>query len=611
LGSRGEGVHGREKTGVGGFLGSEGGLEGAKNFQKTLEQHLKASNNYIANMQMEKSAREILDLPPEVKKAMPKMMDHIIGDYISNAKGFDLGGDRQVMRGLVEGVSSIAGFGKSGGYKVGRAVRTVASIFLLDRFQFFIGNWFQPGTGLPRMAEVRGKGGDIAPMHALFNGYLERINGDPVGKELIEWAGKNGVLDSSITAMMGMTPGDVHGSGLGMVGDAHTLIQNWHEHQAVRVPVLLGYESMLRESVPDKVQRFQRAANMMDYDMGNYNRTEAPLMYPKMGILGDGMKSLSSYPHNVWGHFFEFAQMAKDKGSIRPLATMLGTQIALAGTRGMILTAEVGAIATLINTVMQENLIPLPEEYIQKAVNKGRQVVNQLPDSFKKSAYQKGLDAFSNGIPSAVTGYDISPTINSPGFGQFASIPITKWTYDGLHKGITYLIHKFTHVATDADAMAALKAISPLAFSGQIDEAYSKPGEPVPRPADQMAGNYTRTDVEKMVAKYLSMKSIDETRADAIVRIVKQNLMLDMQERKNALNSMVSDVRNGKGPSDDNIQKYIQTGGDPGQLLNSIHQHMVDQQLEYQDRKLQGGITNSKGNTARELGILEQSKKSK
>jgi hypothetical protein len=85
--------------------------------------------------------------------------------------------------------------------------------------------------------------------------------------------------------------------------------------------------------------------------------------------------------------------------------------------------------------------------------------------------------------------------------------------------------------------------------------------------------------------------------------------MLDMQERKNALNSMVSDVRNGKGPSDDNIQKYIQTGGDPGQLLNSIHQHMVDQQLEFEQRKMQGGVTNGKANTARELEVLSRSKK--
>jgi hypothetical protein len=284
---------------------------------------------------------------------------------------------------------------------------------------------------------------------------------------------------------------------------------------------------------------------------------------------------------------------------------MLGTQITLAGVRGFIPVAEAAAVIMMMNFIMQDNVIPIPEEWIQGQANKLRDMAKE---SDHPKAYRMMIDTFTNGLPSALSGYDISPTINSPGFGQFASIPIIKWTLDGLIKGFTYLLHKWKGVATEADEMASLTAISPLAFSGQISEAYSMEGEPVPRPADQMQGNYTRTENEKLVAKILSMKSIDETRADAIIRVIKQNLALDMKNRTNLLNAMSSHVRKGEGLPPELIQQYVEEGGNPNNLLQALTQARKNEMLDFEQRKMQGTVSPGKAHTSKELDLLRDSK---
>jgi len=121
---------------------------------------------------------------------------------------------------------------------------------------------------------------------------------------------------------------------------------------------------------------------------------------------------------------------------------------------------------------------------------------------------------------------------------------------------------------------------------GFIEELYSKPGQPVPKPGQKMAGNYVRDENEKFWAKYTSLKSLSESRINALVNSAKKDLAKDMNSKVSALDAIVDRVQNGQPIDKDLLTKFIAKGGDPARLADSIKNRIVERNLDYADRQI-------------------------
>jgi hypothetical protein len=301
----------------------------------------------------------------------------------------------------------------------------------------------------------------------------------------------------------------------------------------------------------------------MDYYMVHYSRESAPLGYAKADLLGEAARPLKQYAHNMWGQFFEFVKGAKDHQQYTPLAQFLGTQALVAGLKGTILVAEATAIINLINAGFDTD-IPTPERWL----------------------LESGVSDFLvYGGWSSLLGYDISSSVAAPNMPDMFSFPIIGVSKDAMVDVATYLLHKIHGTDTEAQQMAAFQAISPRLMHGWIQELYSRPGQPVPNPRDNMKGNYRRNEVEKFVASMFSVKSIDEAKSNAVVRNAKELLARDAERRLSALDAIADRIQTGQKLTPDLLKRYVAEGGFPGDLAKNIRQRIMDRQLTWPERQ--------------------------
>ena len=608
LSKRSMGRHAAEKTGVTGFMGSEGGKKGVKNFEKAHEQYVKGAYNYIANLEKQALKEQLANLDPAVREKMPNGLSYM-NEYLSMAKGSDISKETMI-RGVSEWASSYMGFGKSGPQKAISQISSVASLFWLATPRFYLANMVQSLNSLPKMVEIAGRDGLAKnPVHAMFEGMVQTFKPDPLAKEAMTWAEKNGYMESSMVSMFNLNAADLHQTKLGMIGDIASWSQQKWEHHAVRTPSFLSFEYLLRGSVPDKGKRFQRAAELMDYYMVHYDKSSAPMMYEKAGMLGDIAKPLKQYAHNSWGQFFEFLGTAKDTGRYAPVATMLGVQASVAGLRGAILVAEATAIITALNAVFGQD-IPTPEKALFSARNWMKGEVQDSGYATKKAV--GGLaDAMVYGGYSTALGVDISSSVNAPSLPALLSIPPAQFAYKAVKDSLNYIIHKSIGKATPAMEMQAWLSTTPSAARGFIEEVYTVPGQPIPRPTEEMKGNYIRTPTEQWIANLVSLKTIDEAAANDLVRVTKSLLASDLQQKMSAIDVIVGQVRENRQIDPAIIQKYVEEGGNVATLSQTIMKRMKEQALTYDERQMQGTMSPQKLHKLQEMKTLLDNKANK
>ena len=603
LSKRSMGGHAAHKTGVTGFKGSEGGKKGIKNFEQVFDQYIRGAYNYIGNLEKQALKEQLGGLDPKVRAAMPEGLKYM-DEYLSMAKGEAIK-QEPIIRGVAEWASSWAGYGRSGPQRLLSNLSGIATLFWLTTPRFYLANMVQSLNSLPKMMEIAGRDGLARnPLHSMWEGITQSLKPDAAAKEAAVWAEKNGYLESALVEMLNLSLTDVHRSKIGAIGDIASWSQQKWEHHAVRLPSFLGFEYQLRDSVPNKIQRFQRAAEMMDYYMVHYDKASSPLAYEKLGMLGDVARPLKQYPHNAWGQFFEFLQTGRDQGRYGGLATSLGVQATVAGVKGVVLVAEATAIVTAINAIFNTD-IPTPEKMLLggRAWMKG-QVKESSP--LVKKGVGNLADALVYGGYSTALGVDVSSSVNAPGVVQMFSAPPAQFATNMLVTDLNYLIKKTQGTATPADEMAAWTASTPNMARGFIEELYTIPGQPVPRPSEQMKGNYQRTPMEHWLSGLTSLKSIDNAAADDLVRVTKATLARDHKQQVSAINAIVGQVREGKDIDEGLIKMYLEEGGSIKELPNAIKNAMKGQALTYEERQLQGSMTPAKIHRLKQMQLLIQ-----
>jgi hypothetical protein len=574
--SRGFGRHGLQKTGVLGFLGMEKGDLGVRNMERSIEQYVRQGNRYISNMEKARLQSQLDSLPIEMQKAIPKALDYL-HDYIDNSRGKDI--DRMpIVKDLFAGLSEWAKFGQSGPQTLIRESSSVASLYFLVTPRFAISQIVQHLNAIPKYVMLNHEGTFANPIGAVWKGWEHFVTPDKLAMDGANWAMRQGHLDSALVAMLDMKFGDVATQRLGLLKDAVSVSFGKLEKNAVRLPTFLAMEYGLRKSIPDHNLRYETAANMMDYYMVHYSESSRPLLYGKLGLVGDAVRQFKQYSHNSFGQLFEYMQYGtKEGGSWAPLVTHLMVQTSLAGLKGAPLVVEAAAAVAVFNALSPVLNAMLPDD----------KQIPRIPSPVDWLMNSKMHDAFVFGGLSTALGYDVSSSVNAPNVPQMFSAPAIEFPVKAIAAGSHWLMNKLAGVDTEQDMFKAAMALSPSAMHGWIEELFAKSGEPNPMQSQKdLKGNYIRDTTEKLMAKFFSVKSLSEARMNAIVGAFKKEMAKDLNAKISALDAIVDRVANGKNPDDKLIQEYIQNGGDVGRLHDNIMRRIQERNMDFADRQI-------------------------
>lgn len=571
---RGFAKSGLHRKGVLGAMGLEGGLLGLKNSERAFEQYVTQAHRYMGNLEKQGVLESLQEIPLEMRKQMPKKMDFLFS-YLQHSKGVvkEMWID-EAMGQLTRAI----GIGESAPRNFIHDLSQVATIFWLTTPRFLAAQTVQSINALPKLIQERGV---VDGSKMFFEGWKNTLTPDSLAKEGLEWASKRQYLDPTITNLVGKNIMDVPtGNRFQRLKEWSSLPAAWVEHNLVRTPVFLMFEKALRDTIKDKELRFEEAAEKTDYYMVNYGRTHAPMIYGKLGNLGEAARPLKQYSHNYMGQFIEYAANAKNKHEYAPLAAFFATQVSVAGLKGAMFVGEAAVIITALNAMFDMD-IPTPEQLLLKtSIN----------------------DAFIYGGMSKMLGVDISSSVSAPGLPSLFTVPPIEFT-KGLVNDVGDFALKFMKgTETDHDRLRAWLAITPNVLHEPLKQLYTGAGQPMVNPNDsQLRGNYRRSADENTWSAMMGAKPLPEAKADALMRNVKKELYRDLQQKLDATDAIVDRVQNKKPITPELIQRYIQNGGDPSRIAGSIADRIKQRYQTGPERIQDGEVTPSQAHRIQKL----------
>lgn len=549
---RGFGRTGLHKEGVMGYMGFEKGALGVMKMDRAFEQYVQQAYRYTGNLEKQLVLRDMQKIPRDIMDKIPETEDFLTS-YIHKARGAKLGGVTEDM--MLGKALQALGLGVTFPKRAAKAVSQVASLYWLTTPRFIASQMVQSVNALPKLVSEHGTKDGFG---MFFEGWKNTIMPDAATKEAVAWAAKKGYLDPSIANLVGKDWGERPLShGLETVRRVAGYPAALVEHYLVRLPVFNMFETALRDSITDKEKRFEVAAEKTDYYMVNYGRAHAPMVYDRAGVMGDLARPLKQYSHNYIGQFIEYASRAKNKGEYAPLATFFGTQIAMAGLKGLMFVTECTMLINTINWAFQTD-IQTPEQWLMSS---------------------NLHDALTFGGLSYVTGQDISSSVAAPGLKNMLSLPAIDFSVAMIRDVGTFALAYAHGEDTDNIRLRAWLAITPNIVHEYLRNIYTAGADwkgtggtgPVPNPSHPMNyGNYRRSDAEQIVASLAGTKSINESKADALMRSTRAVLMRDLERRLDDVGAMTDRIKNGQPLDPSLIQDYLKRGGDPSRLSQSI-----------------------------------------
>jgi hypothetical protein len=111
-----------------------------------------------------------------------------------------------------------------------------------------------------------------------------------------------------------------------------------------RSMAFMGYVSHLDQSGQYKgrqMEMFQKAEELTNKSMANYRHTERAGMFNKTGFTGNALSTLNTFKVNQYNQLYDLAKTAKRTGNYKPIVSMMGMQMMMAGALGMYASDEI------------------------------------------------------------------------------------------------------------------------------------------------------------------------------------------------------------------------------------------------------------------------------
>jgi GNAT superfamily N-acetyltransferase len=351
----GQEKHFKEKAGVRGFVGDRPGKNPTSEALALIQQQIQYAKNAYKWSEMQNAAADIKKLvsDPELAQSQPNNVKYI-KEYYKNAVGY--GEDRAIAH--LE--DSIRNLGISPSI-LDKGFNGTKSFFILQKLGasagYTMANMIQTANVLPHLADQFTKGYHGNPLSAVAVGipggiamatghYLSFFNKTAKDNltrftteesnfllKAFKYAEDNGITARSI---YDEAPIEASFSTIGRAGNAFGKTVSTPE-VFVRSMAYMTYVEFLRSSGKFKgndMGLFQKAEELVNASMVDYRAQERPMVFAKLGIAGNFLNTLQTYPMN-WYNQWNYMGREAFRGNIAPAITMFAVQYAAAGAMGI------------------------------------------------------------------------------------------------------------------------------------------------------------------------------------------------------------------------------------------------------------------------------------
>lgn len=349
----GQTKHAEHKADIRGFVGDRPGFsaktEAFEMFQEQI-QHAKNAYKWSALQEAGGKLKEVFS-NEELAVQQPKNMEYA-KDYYQNALGHG------TAKWVAAAENAFRELGVSPAV-VDKAIGAGKSVFITQKLAASAGytaaGLLQTLIIIPHLIDQLVKGGGN-PLTALPLGmlsgitmgtghYLNKLGGsfDKVLKgmdsvqsirfldEAFKYAEDNGVTSRSIYDENPINQRGVVSKAMEVAGKTMTVPETY-----VRSAAYMSFVHMLKDSKKFKTNAevFQRAEELTNASMVDYRASERPMGFANMGVAGNALNTLQTFPINLYNQYRYFTKEAA-RGNVAPLIAMLSLQYAMAGAMGL------------------------------------------------------------------------------------------------------------------------------------------------------------------------------------------------------------------------------------------------------------------------------------
>lgn len=361
-----------------------------------------------------------------------------------------------------------------------------------------------------------------------------------------------------------------------------------------------GLRNKFDTSTPEgRLQLFEKAAEMTGFAMGVYRKEQKAPIYQRMGMVGNALSTLQTFPLTYMAQGLTYYRQAK-KGNPVPLLAFMGTTLMMTGATGLI---GLDDAIDLYNFVKRWILTPSQyaaiEKYPMLADPKGWLVKNTP-------------DWVSYGPVSSLTGTNLFTRTTMGDVVQFG--PFESSTTNIIESMFPFVaeLYKTGEGAWDIGVgvakgdMKRIKeggyAMTPSGLRGLYEETVPgfREGTIIKRPSDLKVKQVDRPldEAEKRMLGFRSMREQKELDLGFANRTQEE---LRAKQYKNASDSLLNAIYNQKGIPDA-FETWVALGGDP-RNLNQVQKRYI---LNSTATKLQQDAMKARSNSPAERRKAQQ-----
>lgn len=575
-------VHEMKKKGIKGSEGNQPWLNPSENANKgfrALVQFMEDSYQY-QHLQIPLKELRDINMSPEVTH-LPRTLSYL-NEYVKNVTGQGTAPIGQAFNTILDAPFKLIGVGSAVPLKVSGALKNKMSQIYMGflNYAFTAAQMIQPiQTGAPFMKLVGDRLGNPQTVgKAMFNGntnsllmFIEETTGTkmevaPHMREAFQYAKDRGLSNFSEMERAYEGSKTIFGRGLDRFAEYNMKMGEL----TTRTPTFMSFVDLLHEGGIPLKDALPIAENLVQISMIDYHQWERPLVYQKLGVVGQFAGGLTTYKHGYMGQQGILAKEAfigsqEGKRNAKPLIASAAAMLALAGITGTPFYNEFDQLYGSLTDKLGER------------------------KSIKESLLTNSPEWLNYGAISAATGIYMQSKFSAADFIPNDLGSALSPQLSGAYKIIADAID----AARNGDSQGVrnlLMSISPSSLKGHMEEAVSKDAQG--RLLDRR-GNpvIARTEEDWAIRKWAQARPFGEV-------VERENTFKATQKRlaDEAAKRVISEdwkraFRNGildKSKQDELIKKYVARKGNPEELINSLPE--VAQRLQQTEKQAAEGI---------------------
>jgi hypothetical protein len=583
---RGFTKHTLQKAGVPGEKGrqlSVSELENTENMASAYEAYIRSLTKII---EMEKIKPEVMNMQFDKNlHASQPLARSFVNEYWKHSQGLNEVYGKAFGE-MIDKFAEKLGFGKSAvDWSVRKAKAfTYVTALGIHNVRYLLSGQIQPVQFMPTLLQAFWVDGLESPWKSLTKAQLQVFKPEGEMASAREYAIREKIIfPQQLADIEFKAPNESIRSKVWDMGTGQAEMK-WVEKTSryhafmMASQYLLDNKAVLKEKfgIADNKQIFDMASNMTRFAMTDYARYERPMLYGKLGRLGDLVSTFNTFSHNYYGQLHYYASLAKDKGTIKaytPIAQSLAIQTALGGMLGFIGVNTADFLIKKINSMSDENY-PTMSELILTS--------KWMPDIFKFGVSSlTGID-----MHNAFAAGDLIP---NRGMNDF---PAIYRPYETIKSGVDLAKGLATNQLTEQTVAKFEKEW--LSTSTQVfSEAAHSINGMVRDPERNMAGSVQRTPLpdgvigkiqgivsnKDWLARLLSSRTVDEAKTLANSSVLRG----DTAENKGMLDSLMdqAQTRVSKSKSiDDLMIQAAKIGVSPDSFVKTLTTRLQNEQID-------------------------------